>query len=149
MKTKSLALAAMAVTASLLSIGSVQAANVMTGSSSPHGITEMQDSNVEQVRNKRWYKNNNYNNNGYHNNHYHRHHNNNDWSVGTGVLLGLGIAPLLYNGYGNGYGNSYGAYNGYGSGSGHVRDCLNRYRTYNPRTDMFRGYDGYLHRCRS
>jgi hypothetical protein len=70
-------------------------------------------------------------------------------------LLGLGIAPLLYNGYG--YGNSYGAYNGYGygdyngygSGSGHVSYCLNRYRSYNPRTDMFRGYDGYLHHCRS
>jgi hypothetical protein len=31
----------------------------------------------------------------------------------------------------------------------HVRWCLNRYRSYNPRTDMFLGYDGRYHRCRS
>lgn len=32
---------------------------------------------------------------------------------------------------------------------GHVRWCLNRYRSYNPRTDQYLGYDGYYHRCRS
>lgn len=34
-------------------------------------------------------------------------------------------------------------------GSRHVRWCLNHYRSYNPRTDSFLGYDGYYHRCRS
>jgi len=34
-------------------------------------------------------------------------------------------------------------------GSRHVRWCLNRYRSYRPRTDTYRGYDGYDHRCRS
>ena len=34
-------------------------------------------------------------------------------------------------------------------GSSHVRWCLNRYRSYNPRTDLFKGYDGRYHRCRS
>lgn len=29
----------------------------------------------------------------------------------------------------------------------HVRWCLRRYRSYNPRTDTYRGYDGYNHRC--
>ncbi len=33
--------------------------------------------------------------------------------------------------------------------SRHVRWCLNRYRSYRPATDTFRGYDGYDHRCRS
>lgn len=33
--------------------------------------------------------------------------------------------------------------------SAHVNWCLRRYRSYNPRTDTFRGYDGYDHRCRS
>jgi len=33
-------------------------------------------------------------------------------------------------------------------GSAHVRRCLNHYRSYNPRTDMFLGYDGRHHRCR-
>lgn len=31
----------------------------------------------------------------------------------------------------------------------HVRWCHNRYRSYNPRTDLFFGYDGRYHRCRS
>lgn len=31
----------------------------------------------------------------------------------------------------------------------HVRSCLRRYRSYNPRTDRYRGYDGRLYRCRS
>jgi len=33
--------------------------------------------------------------------------------------------------------------------SDHVRWCLNRYKSYNPRTDRFLGYDGIYHRCRS
>jgi len=31
----------------------------------------------------------------------------------------------------------------------HVNWCLNRYRSYNPRTDQYLGYDGYYHYCRS
>ena len=34
-------------------------------------------------------------------------------------------------------------------GNRHVRWCLRRYRTYNPRTDQYKGYDGYYHYCRS
>lgn len=34
-------------------------------------------------------------------------------------------------------------------GRAHVNWCLNRYRSYNPRTDRFLGYDGRYHRCRS
>lgn len=34
-------------------------------------------------------------------------------------------------------------------GRAHVRWCLDRYRSYNPRTDRFLGYDGHYHRCRS
>jgi BA14K-like protein len=30
----------------------------------------------------------------------------------------------------------------------HVARCFNRYRTYDPHTDTFIGYDGYEHRCR-
>lgn len=37
----------------------------------------------------------------------------------------------------------------YRPGRRHVRWCLNRYRSYNPRTDQFLGYDGYYHYCRS
>lgn len=31
----------------------------------------------------------------------------------------------------------------------HVQWCLGRYRSYNPNTDMYFGYDGRYHRCRS
>lgn len=33
------------------------------------------------------------------------------------------------------------------SPSGHVERCLARYRSYDPRTDTFVGYDGYERRC--
>jgi len=37
----------------------------------------------------------------------------------------------------------------YARGSAHVQYCLGKYRSYNPSTDMFLGYDGYYHRCKS
>ncbi|WP_454289594.1 BA14K family protein [Rhizobium arsenicireducens] len=37
----------------------------------------------------------------------------------------------------------------WGSSSAHVRWCMNRYRSYNPRTDTYLGFDGRYHRCRS
>jgi len=37
----------------------------------------------------------------------------------------------------------------YNDGNAHVEWCLNRYRSYNPRTDRFLGYDGEYHRCNS
>jgi hypothetical protein len=30
-----------------------------------------------------------------------------------------------------------------------VHWCLNRYRSYDPSSDTFLGYDGYRHRCNS
>jgi len=32
-------------------------------------------------------------------------------------------------------------------GNAHVQSCMNRYRSYNPGTDLFFGYDGRYHRC--
>lgn len=31
--------------------------------------------------------------------------------------------------------------------SAHVRWCLRRYKSYNPRTDRYLGFDGFYHRC--
>jgi len=36
-----------------------------------------------------------------------------------------------------------------GGSSAHVHWCLNRYRSYDPASDTFLGYDGYRHRCNS
>jgi hypothetical protein len=60
----------------------------------------------------------------------HRHHYNGFWYA---FPFWLYSTPAPYYGYSN----------------NHVRWCLNRYRSYNPRTDMFLGYDGRYHRCRS
>ena len=49
----------------------------------------------------------------------------------------LGVAGSYYN-------NDY-----YGGSNAHVRWCLNRYRSYDPRSDTYVGYDGYRHRCRA
>jgi BA14K-like protein len=56
--------------------------------------------------------------------------------VPLGLGLGLALtAPYYGGGYNNGYGNS------------HVDYCMRRYRSYDPRTNTFMGYDGYRHEC--
>jgi hypothetical protein len=58
------------------------------------------------------------------------------WGSGPSITFGFGT-PGYYGGY-------YGGYH-----SAHIDWCLNRYRSYDPRTDTFLGYDGFRHRCRS
>lgn len=51
--------------------------------------------------------------------------------------------------YGGGWGFEVGdAFAGGSYASQHVQWCMNRYRSYNPRTDTYTGYDGKKHRCR-
>jgi len=140
MKYKLLAMAAAAVTAGFLSLGSAQAANVMSGASTLPIIPASQTSNVLLAG---------HHHNGMHRWRWRRHHNG---FGGSGLWLGFGV-PLYGGGYG---GYPYYAYDDdYDDdyiaprGSRHVRYCLNRYLTYNIRTNTFRGYDGYLHQCRS
>lgn len=101
---------------------------------------------LSEVRDK-WYPRRKGYNNYYGGNrhHYRRHRHNNNWPyIGLGFGLGYGL------GYGGGYyNNRYYGDRYYGGGGGHVEWCLNRYRSYNPRTDTFMGYDGYRHRCNS
>ena len=98
-------------------------------------------------------------NNHYYGNRYYRYgggrYYNYGWPYYGGIGLGYGLGYPDYNGY---YGGGYpddvydgGAYYGGGEygGDGHMEWCLNRYRSYNPRTDTYLGYDGYRHRCNS
>jgi len=85
--------------------------------------------------NKRWhgdrYRNRYGNYRHYHNGYYYA----SPWWLLTAPLVaGAVIAPRAYD-------NDY--------GDGHVQWCLNRYRSYNPNTDSFLGYDGRYHRCNS
>jgi BA14K-like protein len=55
--------------------------------------------------------------------------------------LGLGLGFLYELGKTRDYGRN--------GGDGHVQWCLNRYLSYNPRTNTFTGHDGHRHRCRA
>ncbi|RWK55693.1 MAG: BA14K family protein [Mesorhizobium sp.] len=72
---------------------------------------------------------------------HHKHHHNKHLGIGIaagvgGFLLGTALAQPR---------TVYIEENG---GSWHVRGCLDRYRTYDPYSDTYVGYDGYHHRCR-
>ncbi len=86
--------------------------------------------------NKRWhgdryrYRHGNYRH--YHNGYYYA----SPWWLLTAPLVGGALS------------GAYGAPR-YDNGNSHVEWCLDRYRSYNPRTDRFLGYDGEYHRCNS
>ena len=75
----------------------------------------------------------------------------------AGGLIGGALASGYYGGYGYGYGAPY-YYGGYGydedvgyeagySGSGSVAYCAQRFRSYDPRSGTYLGYDGFRHPC--
>jgi hypothetical protein len=77
------------------------------------------------------------------------------WGLGAGLIGGAIIAGALtspyYGYYGPGPYYSYGYYPGPayvvpGQG-GAVAYCMQRYRSYDPRSGTFLGYDGYRHPC--
>jgi hypothetical protein len=77
------------------------------------------------------------------------------WGVGAGVLggaiIGSAIANSYYGGpyYGYGPGYYYGPYQpAYGPPPGDaVAYCMSRYKSYDPRSGTFLGYDGLRHPC--
>lgn len=54
-------------------------------------------------------------------------------------IFGLAVGAAIANSANNAY-----RYDSYDS---HVAACEAHYRSYDPRTDTFLGYDGYRHRC--
>jgi hypothetical protein len=88
------------------------------------------------------YRRHRYNN--YYGNRYYRYGGGRYYNYGWPYYGGIGL------GYGFGYDDGLDYYNdGYNAGGSHVQWCLNRYRSYNPRTNTYMGYDGYRHRCNS
>jgi hypothetical protein len=61
---------------------------------------------------------------------------------GPGPAIGAGIL-----GFAAGAAIAGAAANARADDDGHVRACLDAYRSYDPRTDTYLGYDGYRHRC--
>jgi hypothetical protein len=79
----------------------------------------------------------------------------NGWGWGlaglaAGTLIGGALAARPYGGYGYGYGYApgYAAYGyGYAPGAGSVAYCEQRYRSYDPASGTYLGYDGVRHPC--
>ncbi len=81
------------------------------------------------------------------------------WGIGAGLLGGAIIGGAIANSY---YGGPYGPYYGgpgpyyapaYGPGyyapppGDAIAYCMNTYRSYDPRSGTYLGYDGYRHAC--
>jgi hypothetical protein len=58
-------------------------------------------------------------------------------SIGAGIF-GFAVGAAIANSINNDRGSSY---------DSHVARCEARFRSYNPRTDMYLGFDGQYHRC--
>jgi hypothetical protein len=82
-----------------------------------------------------------YNRNGYYRNGYYGngYYNQNPWLLFP-LVIGGAVASSNY------YNNNYNDYGG-GWSNRHVRWCLNRYRSYNPRTNMWLSYSGQYRQC--
>jgi BA14K-like protein len=67
----------------------------------------------------------------------------------TQPWYGYDYAPGYYGYYGSGYAPGYGYDLGYGysAGGGNVAYCEQRYRSYEPATGTYLGYDGLRHPC--
>lgn len=74
-----------------------------------------------------------------HHDHNHNYYYNGYWYDWPWWLVGTGVG-LYYGGY-------YDQPIYYDNGDDHTAWCMRRYRSYNPATDTFIGYDGYAHRC--
>ena len=93
-------------------------------------------------RNKHFYGNNHYyrNNDYYRNNHFYRRNHYNGSNFVLPLIIGGGFGAYDY------YDDDY----GYARASNkHVRWCLNRYRSYNPRTNLWVAFSGKRHQCES
>jgi len=117
------------------------------------------DGIVQVNHKKKWKKkgNNNWNgdwNNNNHNWKYRKHRRGYDNGVYLSLPLILGGAYAANRYYGDDYyGDGYYGYDDgdYGGGlsSRHVRYCLNKYQSYNPRNNTWVAYSGRVHQCRS
>jgi hypothetical protein len=82
---------------------------------------------------------------------FHRHHHHGgDWGPWVaGSLLGLGLGYALSDGYGDGYYDDYGPryyYRG-GYGDGGFARCEATFKSFDPDSGTYMGYDGRRHRC--
>ncbi|HKQ94794.1 MAG TPA: BA14K family protein [Aestuariivirgaceae bacterium] len=139
---------ALSLGAAALFAGAVFAtsAGAVTLSASP-GIS-VGTPGVELVKQKKWYYNQNKHGKRFrHRDRHHRFEFDGFWYSSPFWLGG----PYAYNNsyyddYPYDYDDGYALYSDYGDD--HVQACFARYRSYDPGSDTYMGYDGLRHRCR-
>jgi hypothetical protein len=106
------------------------------------------DGVVEVNHKKKWKKK--WNNGNWHHRK-HRHRYNDGIYLSLPLIIGGAYAANRYYGddyYGDDY-VDYDDYDGGGLSSRHVRYCLNKYQSYNPRNNTWVSYSGRVRQCRS
>lgn len=109
---------------------------------------------IVQVNHKKNWQNKHFNNNCFYKNGgcYNKHRNNNrrDRFDRSYLFLPLVIGGGYggYNYYDDDY-DDYDDYDGGGLSSRHVRYCLNKYQSYNPRNNTWVSFSGQVRQCRS
>ena len=128
---------------------------IASGEANAANDSIVQVNHEENWQNKRFNNKCIYNNDGchnkYHNKYRNKYRNKNrrdrfDRSDLFFPLIIGGFGAYNYYDYNDGYNDDYGYA---GLSSEHVRWCLNRYRSYNPRTNLWRAYSGKKYQCNS
>lgn len=139
MKKTAISLAAAAALGALgLSAGGAQA--IPMGAGAPLAQKQI-DSNIETVKHRRHWRGHRW--------HRHRHHRGDGWAYGGAFLGGVLLGSALDRAYAYDDDYDYPRRYRYRMSEDHVDYCLDRYRSYDVRTNTFLGYDGYRHRCNS
>jgi hypothetical protein len=133
---------------------SASAAAMLPLSQVVNGQANAASDGVVQVNHKKKWKkkwsNGNWNNDNWHRRK-HRHRHNDGIYLSLPLIIGGAYAANRYYGddyYGDDY-VDYDDYDGGGLSSRHVRYCLNRYQSYNPRNNTWVSYSGRVRQCRS
>ena len=111
------------------------------------GIVEIKHKRKRNKWNNDWNFRNNRCFDSYYGCRYNRSHYRNGVFLNLPLIIGGGFAAQdYYDNNDNGYGNDV-YYEG--GGNSHVQWCLNRYRSYNPRTNTWLSYSGQFRQCYS
>jgi hypothetical protein len=134
MKKTAIALAAAAALGALGLSATAEATPI--GSGAP-AVEKQTSANIETVRNRHWR---------HRHGRWNRHRDNDGWEYGGAFLGGVLLGTALNDDY---YDDPPPRRYRYRLDDDHVDYCLDRYRSYDVRTDSFLGYDGDRHRCNS
>ncbi len=128
-----------------IAVAATVSAGALTAAPAAQAGQSFNGAQVYQVGGKNWKKawnNNRYYNRGWNGRYYNNGWNNNNWvgpaiGLGAGVIIGSMLAAPRY--YAPPRAAYYGDRNAY---------CARKYRSYNPYTGTYTGYDGRQHYCR-